>query len=180
MSQWIKTIKLIRSLIKNVTLKLTRNVTGQLQRSMSPSADTSSGQESAKQLGTVKVAVDQPSSGSEKVYTGTTGHASSVSHQPGYGQFSTSACAYPPDTEDPLFVQISDEDVDQSGSFSGSDDGQLLNSTGTPEQTEDMTYRETVRSVRWAGIIFQPLSQTIQSQTNPIIPGRANNLLESL
>ena len=108
----------------------------------------SSGSESAKQLGAVKLDAHQPSSGSEKDSTGPISHASSVSHQPSYGQFSTSACAYPLDTEDTLFEQISDEDVDQSGSFSGSDDGQLSDSTETPLQTEDMTYRETVHSVR--------------------------------
>ena len=32
--------------------------------------------------------------------------------------------------------------------FSGSDDGQLSDSTETPEQTEDMSYRETVQSIR--------------------------------
>ena len=74
----------------------------------------------------------------QRVYTGSTGHTSyfshqsstgsekahadsdfSASHQPGYGQFSTGACAYPPDTEDTPFEQFSDEDVDRSESFSG-------------------------------------------------------------
>ena len=32
--------------------------------------------------------------------------------------------------------------------FSGSDDGQFSDSTETPEQTEDISYRETVRSIR--------------------------------
>ena len=53
-----------------------------------------------------------------------------------------------PDAEDTLFEQISDEDVDRSESFSGLEDGKLSDSTETPEQTEDMTYRETVHSVR--------------------------------
>ena len=47
-----------------------------------------------------------------------------------------------------LFEQISEDDFDRSGSCSGSDDGQLSDSTEPPEQTEDMTYREMVRSVR--------------------------------
>ena len=131
-----------------MTLNLTRNVTGLPHRPQSNPADISSGPESAKQLGAVKLDAHQPSSGSKKDSTGPTGHASSVSHQPGYGQFSTGVCAYPPDTEDTLFEQISDEDVDRLGSFSGSEDGQLSDSTETPEQTEDVTYRETVHSVR--------------------------------
>ena len=47
-----------------------------------------------------------------------------------------------------LFEQLSDDELDRSESPSGSEDGQLSDSTETPEQTEDMTYRETVRSVR--------------------------------
>ena len=43
--------------------------------------------------------------------------------------------------------QFSDE-MDRSATLSDSEDGQLSDSTETPEQTEDMTYRETVRSVR--------------------------------
>ena len=53
-----------------------------------------------------------------------------------------------PDTADTLFEQLSDDEFDRSEPPSGSEDGQLSDSTETPEQTEDMTYRETVRSVR--------------------------------
>ena len=65
--------------------------------------------------------------------------------------------------------------MEPSVTFSGSDDGQLSDSTETPEQTEDMSYRETVRSIRssWAGITSPPLRLIILSLTNPIIPGRA-------
>ena len=103
--------------------------------------------ESVNQQGTEKGHTHQPS-GSEKVSTGPTVHTSSTSHQPDYEHFSTSACAYPPDTEDTLFKQFSDADDDRSASFSSSEDGQLSDSTETLEQTENMTYRETVCSVR--------------------------------
>ena len=100
-------------------------------------ADPSSSPESADQHGSSKLDIDQPSTGQEN-----------VPYQPVTGQFSTGACAYPPDTQDVLFEQISEDDVDRLDSFSGSDDGQLSDSAETPEQTEDMTYRETVHSVR--------------------------------
>ena len=86
------------------------------------------------------------SPGQEKVQAGPSGQSSSGSHQPAIGQFSTGAL--PLDTQDTLFEHISEDDFDRSGSFSGSDDGQLSDSTEPPEQTEDMTIRETVRSVR--------------------------------
>ena len=127
---------------QNILLQLNRDVLGP------PLSVASSGPESAKQLGAEKIDIHQPPSGSEQDSTGLTGHTSSVSHQPGYGHFSASACAYPSDMEETLFEQISDEDVDRSGSFSGSSEGQLSDSTETPEQTEDVTYRETVCSVR--------------------------------
>ena len=91
----------------------------------------------------------QPSSGSEKVSTSPTGHAASFSRPPGHGHSTTGACAYPPEVEDTLFEQCSDEDANRSDSLSGSDDGQLSDSAEPPEQTEDMTYRETVRSFRF-------------------------------
>ena len=117
------------------------------ERSGSALAVSSPGPESDKQLELKKVHMHQPS-GSEKTSTGHTGQSSSVSQQPDYGHFSTGARVYPPDTEDTLFEQLSDEELDRSESPSGSEDGQLSDSTETPEQTEDMTYRETVRSVR--------------------------------
>ena len=55
----------------------------------------------------------QPS-GSEQASTGHTGQSSSVSQQPDYGHFSTGACAYPPDTADTLFEQLSDDEFDWS------------------------------------------------------------------
>ena len=113
-----------------------------------PLADSSFGPESANQHSSTAWGSDQPPTGQEKVQAGSSGQSSSGSHQPAVGQFSTGACALPPDTQDTLFEQISEDDFDLSGSCSGSDEGQLSDSTEPPELTEDMTYRETVRSVR--------------------------------
>ena len=44
------------------------------------------------------------------------------------------------------YEQVSEDEC--SVTFSGSDEGQLSDSTETPEQTEDMPYRETVWSIR--------------------------------
>ena len=62
-----------------------------------------------------------------------TGDDASSSHRPDYGLSSTGACTYP---------------TNITGKIPHPDDGQLSDSTETPEQTEDMTYRETVRPVR--------------------------------
>ena len=113
-----------------------------------PPADPSSSPESAIQHSSTAWGSDQPPTGLEKGQAGPSGQSASASHQPAIGQFCTCACAFPPDTQDTLFEQISEDDFDQSGSCSGSDEGKLSDSTEPPEQTEDMTYRETVRSVR--------------------------------
>ena len=142
---------LLNSLTKSVTQKLTGSVTGLSHRYLKktsetkqtqpdhPPADPSSGPESANQHSSTAWGSDQPPTDLEKVQTGPSSQSSSTSHQPAVGQFSTGACAFPPDTQDTLFEQISEVDFDRSGSCSGSE---------PPEQTEDMTYRETVRSVR--------------------------------
>ena len=124
------------------------SVTKQTQHDHPP-ADTSSGPEAANQHGTTTLDSDQPPTGQEKVQAGPSGQSSSGSHQPAAAEhFSTGACAFPPDTQDTLFEQISEDDFDRSGSCSRSDEGQLSASTEPLEQTEDMTYRETVHSVR--------------------------------
>ena len=76
--------------------------------------------------------------------TGSTSQAPSFVYPAGHGQPSGGACAYPPEQEGLIFDtdQFSD-DVDRSGSVSDSEDGRLSDSTELPEQTEDMTYRET-------------------------------------
>ena len=56
-------------------------------------------------------------------------------------------------------------------SFSGSDEGQLSDSTEAPEQTEDMSYRETVWSVRlYMGWHHIPTFETDYSE-----PDKSNN-----
>ena len=46
------------------------------------------------------------------------------------------------------YAQVSDDELDRSASGSGSEDGHFSDVADPPEQTEDMSYRETVRSVR--------------------------------
>ena len=61
--------------------------------------------------------------------------------------------------------------MDRSALFSGSDDGQLSDSTEMPEQTEDMSYRETVRSIRsYMGWHHIPAFETDYSE-----PDKSNN-----
>ena len=58
-----------------------------------------------------------------------------------------------------------------SGELSGSDDGQLSDSTEVPEQTEEMSYRETVRSVHsYMGWHHIPTFETTFSE-----PDKSNN-----
>ena len=91
---------------------------------------------------------------------------------PGHGQPSTGACALPPDTGFEHYEQISDEDTfDRSGEASDSDDGHLSDTTETPEQTEEMSYRETVRSVHsYMGWHHIPTFETSYSE-----PDKSNN-----
>ena len=79
-----------------------------------PPADTRSGPETANQHGATTLDSDQPPTGQEKVQAGPSGQSSSGSHQP--------ACAFPLDTQDTHFEQISEDDFDRSGSCSGSDE----------------------------------------------------------
>ena len=61
--------------------------------------------------------------------------------------------------------------MDRSAAFSGSDNGQFSDSTETPEQTEDMSYRETVCSIRsYMGWHHIPAFETDYSE-----PDKSNN-----
>ena len=93
---------------------------------------------------------NQPASGHDKSTTGSLFRSTSAVSQPDQDQGFTGsgACAYPPATEVDPYEQVSEDDMERSVTFSSSDDGQLSDSTETPEQTEDMSYRETVRSIR--------------------------------
>ena len=91
----------------------------------------------------------------------------------GQGHPSAGACAYPPVPESEIFQteQFSDE-MDRSGTLSDSEDGQLSDSTEPQEQMEDMTYRETVRSVRsFMGWHHIPTFESDYSE-----PDESNNL----
>ena len=116
--------------------------------SHSPKAVPSSGPESVKQPVANKGESSLFSSNPDPTVVGT-GKSPTASMHPGHGQPSTGACALPPDTGIEHYEQILDDDTfDRSEEVSGSDDGQLSDTTETPEQTEEMSYRETVRSVR--------------------------------
>ena len=118
-------------------------------RSHSPPAVASSGPESAKQPAPTKGDSSLFSSDPD-VITGSTVHPSAASLHTGHGQPSIGACAFPPDTGIEHYEQFSDDPMDRSdfNSGSGEEEGQLSDSNDTPEQTEDMSYRVTVRSVR--------------------------------
>ena len=95
----------------------------------------------------MQTAADQFSIGQDNVPAGYSSHQSTAPLQSVTGTVSTGACTLPSESQE-FFEQVSDVDFDKSDSMSGSDEGQLSDSTEAPEQTEDMTYRETVRSVR--------------------------------
>ena len=104
-----------------------------------------------------------------------TGSSTPSSAPTGHGQSSMGACAFPPDTRVEHFDLVSDdefsEDKDRSGELSISDEGQLSDSTEVPEQTEEMSYRETVRSVRrYMGWHRIPTFETTLSE-----PDKSNN-----
>ena len=133
----------------------------------------SSGPESGKQTTITKASSSLFSS------TTTTGslHAGTGSSTPssaptGHGQ-STGACAFPPDTGIEHYDLVSDDDYSHEDDRSGnlSDEGQLSDSTEVPEKTEEMTYRETVRSVRsYMGWHHVPTFETTFSD-----PDKTNN-----
>ena len=106
------------------------------------------------------------------ITTGSTGQPSVVPLHTGQGQSSSGACAFPRGTDSGQYEQLSDDnDFDRSEELSISDDGQLSDSTEVPEQTEEMSYRETVRSVRaYMGWHHIPTFETTYSE-----PDKSNN-----
>ena len=82
------------------------------------------------------------SSGTGPVSSGHTSRSGDVdSHSKG-------ACAFPPETEAIPFTEEHYSGTDLSVTLSDSDEDLLSDSLDKTEQTEDMNYRETVRSVR--------------------------------
>ena len=114
------------------------------EHASAPLADTSSGLESAHQSGATKGDKLKPISDHDKDTTGSLFWSTSVVSQPDQDPAHTftgsGACAFPPATELDPYEQVSEDEC--SVTFSGSDEGQLSDSTET--QTEDMSYRETV------------------------------------
>ena len=142
--------------------------------SLTSKAVSSSGPESGKQPVIQKETSSLFSSAPGVVTTGT-GKQSTSSVPPSHGQPTTRACAFPPDTGIEHYNLLSEDedndDRDRSGELSGSDDGQLSDSTETPEQTEEVSYRETVRSVRsYMGWHHIPAFETTFSE-----PDKSNN-----
>ena len=120
------------------------------EHASAPPADSSSSPESAHQSGITKGDKHKPTSGHDKDTTGSlfrsTSAVSQPEQDPGHTFTSSGACAFPPATEVDPYEQVSEDE--RSVTFSGSDEGQLSDSTETLEQTEDMSYRETVWSIR--------------------------------
>ena len=117
-------------------------------RKSSPPVDPSSSPEAADQTGSMQTTSDPLPAHHGTIPTGSsTSHLTSGSLQSVSAAFSTGADTLPPESQE-FFEPVSDVDFDKSDSMSGLDEGQLSDSAETPEQTEDMTYRETVRSVR--------------------------------
>ena len=149
-------------------------------RSHTPPVVASSGPESAKQPATKKGDSSLFASDPD-VITGSTVHPSTTSLHTGHGQPSTGACAFPPDTDIEHYGQFSDDPMDQSDSNSGSgeEEGQLSDLNDNPEQTEDMSYRETVRSVRslmgWHHIPTFETDYTEPDKSNNPLKGKNPN-----
>ena len=115
----------------------------------SPPVDPSSGPEAAGQSGSIPTTLDpEPTlQGTVPAGSSSTAQLSAGSLQSAPADLSTGAGSFLPESQD-FFETVSDVDFDKSESMSGTDEGQISDSTETPEQTEDMSYRETVRSVR--------------------------------
>ena len=111
-----------------------RPVTKKQEHTSAPPADTSSGPESAHQSGIAKGDKHQPAWGHDKNTTGSLFRSTSAVSQPDQDQAFTGsgACAFPPATKVELLEQVSEDDIEWSVTFSGSDDGQLSDSTETP------------------------------------------------
>ena len=141
----------------------------------SPPPDASSGPESAHQSLLHKGETSKRSSDvSEKTVTGSLFRSSSSTVTPPAQDASlsfagTGACAFLQEPEH--YERISENEMELSVSCTGSDDGHLSDVTDQPEQTEEMSYRETVRSVRaFMGWHHIPAFETDFSE-----PDKSNN-----
>ena len=150
--------------------------------SLTSKAVSSSGPESGKQPVIQKETSSLFSSAPGVVTTGT-GKQSTSSVPPGHGQPTTEA--FLPDTGiehyDLLSENEDNDDRDQSGELSGSDDGQLSDSTETPEQTEEMSRgKQSGQCVAiWAGITSLALKPLSPNRISPTIPGKGKTLVMS-
>ena len=132
----------------------------------------------------------QPSStGQEGSHPGSTGQ-DLIMAQPSTSGFSdlalTGAYTYPPEP-DTLDIDPPQSDTSYTDDQASSDEGEISSNTlEKPEQTEDINYRETVRSIRsfiWDGTTSPPLRVILVSLIKTTILGRArlqNALLASL
>ena len=141
--------------------------------SSSPLPDVSSGPEAAHESVVHKGDSSKHSLDVEKSATGSLFRSSSAAtvapleHDPSFADAGAGACAFPQEH----YEQISEDDMDRSVSCTGSDDGHFSDVTDPPEQTEDMSYRETVRSVRaFMGWHHIPAFETDFSE-----PDKSNN-----
>ena len=138
----------------------------------STKAAHSSGPESVKQPVSTKESSSLFATDPVAVHASAGSGASSNFHQTAHTQSSTGACAFPLDTNIQYYSQLSeDEPLDRSEKVSGSDNGFLSETPETPEQTEEMSYWETVRSVRsFMGWHHVPTFETTYSE-----PDKFNN-----
>ena len=114
--------------------------------SSSPPPDNSSGPESAHQAGVTK-GESSSTVGFDKNVTVSHSRSSTMAPPERVQSFIQTGAGFPPQ-ETEHYNQVSEDELELSASLAGSDEGQLSDVTDPPEQTEDMSYRETVRSVR--------------------------------
>ena len=114
--------------------------------SSSPRRDASSSPEAAHQSVVHKGDTSKHSLDVEKSATGSLFRSSSSAPvaPPEHDSSFAGACAFPQEH----YEQISEDHMDRSVSCTGSDDGHFSDVTDPPKQTEDTSYRETMRSVR--------------------------------
>ena len=103
-----------------------------------PPPDASSGPESVHQSGLAKGDTSRAVEVDKNV-TGSYSRSSTVAPPERVQSFvQTGACALPQETEH--YKQVSEDEMDQSASLAGSDEGQLSDVTDPPEQTEDTVF----------------------------------------
>ena len=140
--------------------------------SSSPLPGASSGPESAHQSGVSKGDRSTHSQEAKKSSGSLFQSASSTPRAPPEQDTSlditgAGAGAFPQEQ----YEQVSDDDLDRSASGSGSEDGHFSDVADPPEQTEDMSYRETVRSVR----AFMGWHHILAFETDFSEPDKSNN-----